>query len=420
MKINDLSQQHHLLQSALQTVRPQHSLPSEFYKSPDIFTSDMQLIFYRHWLFIGSEAEVAEPGDYFTVDIGGNSVIIIRDDDDQINALHNTCCHRGARICLDKSGTVGKLVCPYHQWIYEPNGKLIMARNMGADFDVSGYALKKVHLRSIEGLLFICMADEPPRDIDTMAAEVGPYLRPHRLRDCKVAHQEELVELGNWKLTMENNRECYHCDGNHPELSNSFNQFSVGFEVNDDNREEYEKYQKLCQQCTRQWEQGGYPASALEHMDDRPTGYRIERLMIENAGESQTLDTKVASRKLMGNIDNKALGDLHFWTNPNSWHHFMSDHAVTFSLLPIDAERSLLRTTWLVHKDAQEGVDYDLENLITVWQRTNAQDAHLVAITQRGINDSGYNPGPYSPASEREVILGTNWYLKQITAKLSN
>ena len=410
---------HQALRSALQSVQHQHCLPANFYNCADIFASDMQLIFQKHWLFVGNEAELPEPGDYITVEVAGNSVIIIRDDDGQINALHNSCCHRGARICLDKSGSVGKLVCPYHQWIYEPNGQLIMARNMGDDFATAGYALAKVHLRSIEGLLFICLAEQPPSDIDQMAAEISPYLRPHALRDCKVAHQEDLIELGNWKLTMENNRECYHCDANHPELCNSFNQFSVGFELNDDNREAYEDYMRQAEQCTQDWERRGFASKAVEHMDDRATGFRIERLVIENAGESQTLDTKVACQRLMGSISDPVLGDLHMWTNPNSWHHFMSDHAVTFSLLPISPDRSLLRTTWLVHKDAREGVDYQLDNLIRVWQQTNAQDAHLVAITQQGTRSSGYKPGPYSPASEHEVILGNNWYLKRVGANLN-
>ena len=72
------------------------------------------------------------------------------------------------------------------------------------------------------------------------------------------------------------------------------------------------------------------------------------------------MNTQVACRKLLGNINDPKLGGLSVWTQPNSWHHFMSDHIVTFSVLPLSPERTLLRTKWLVHKDAVEGVDYDL------------------------------------------------------------
>uniref|UniRef100_UPI0038F64E55 SRPBCC family protein n=1 Tax=Streptomyces galilaeus TaxID=33899 RepID=UPI0038F64E55 len=89
------------------------------------------------------------------------------------------------------------------------------------------------------------------------------------------------------------------------------------------------------------------------------------------------MDTRVACRKLLGGFNDPALGGLSFWTQPNSWHHFMSDHIVTFSALPLDAGRTLVRTKWLVHKDAVEGEDYDVENLTTVWKATNQQDSDL-------------------------------------------
>ena len=102
------------------------------------------------------------------------------------------------------------------------------------------------------------------------------------------------------------------------------------------------------------------------------------------------MDGKVASRKLLGNLTQRNLGGLSFWTQPNSWHHFMSDHIVTFSALPIDAEHTLVRSTWLVHKDAVEGVDYDIKRLSEVWRATNKQDSNLVERTQRGVKSDQY------------------------------
>ena len=114
------------------------------------------------------------------------------------------------------------------------------------------------------------------------------------------------------------------------------------------------------------------------------TGYRTERLPLDQSGESQTLDTMAASRRLLGTFTDARYGGLHFWTQPNSWHHFMSDHIVTFSAIPVSPETTLLRTKWLVHKDAVEGVDYDVRNLTAVWEATNRQDAHLVELAQTG------------------------------------
>ena len=101
---------------------------------------------------------------------------------------------------------------------------------------------------------------------------------------------------------------------------------------------------------------------------------------------------------------------------PNSWHHFMGDHAVVFSVIPLDAHRSLLRTKWLVHKDAVEGVDYDLDNLIGVWMATNQQDSDLVGYCQQGAMSAAYQPGPYSPHTEMLVEKFCNWYIQRMKA----
>ena len=142
-------------------------------------------------------------------------------------------------------------------------------------------------------------------------------------------------------------------------------------------------------------------------------------LPIDQAGESQTLDTHVASKKLLCQLTDSKLGGLSFWTQPNSWHHFMSDHIVTFTAIPIDAEHTLVRTKWLVHKDAREGIDYDVENLTSVWNATNTQDAGLVEIAQAGARTPAYEPGPYSPYTEMLVEKFCKWYLGRLSDGLA-
>ncbi len=186
--------------------------------SPEVFEADLELIFGRHWIYVGVEPDVPEPGDVMTIEIGSTSVLIARDDDMAVRAFHNVCRHRGSRLVDEDKASVGNLVCRYHAWTYALDGRLIFANHMGEDFDASCRGLKPVHLRSIAGLLFVCLADDPPTDIDAMAQAMTPYLAPHDVPGAKVVKSEDLVEHGNWKLTMENNRECYHCAANHPEL----------------------------------------------------------------------------------------------------------------------------------------------------------------------------------------------------------
>jgi Rieske 2Fe-2S family protein len=94
----------------------------------------------------------------------------------------------------------------------------------------------------------------------------------------------------------------------------------------------------------------------------------------------------------------------------------MSDHIVTFAAFPVAPGKTLVRTTWLVHRDAVEGVDYDLENLTLVWRETNLQDARLVALAQAGAASGGYTPGPYSPQTEGQVESFIAWYIKRLAA----
>jgi Rieske 2Fe-2S family protein len=236
------------------------------------------------------------------------------------------------------------------------------------------------------------------------------------MADCKIAKQIDIIEDCNWKLTMENNRECYHCRANHPELTISLYEYGFGYAPNPENCEGLEQYQQTVKCRHAEWEALGLPSNELEHLDDRITGFRTERLPLDRAGQSQTMNAEVACKKLLGDFDEAALGGLSFWTQPNSWHHFMSDHIVTFTVLPISAEKTMVRTTWLVHKDAVEGRDYNLDNLTAVWVATNAQDRALVEQSQQGIRSDAYEPGPYSPFTEMLVEKFCNWYVNRLSA----
>jgi Rieske 2Fe-2S family protein len=407
------------LRRLLAARRPGYMLEAPFYADQAVFAADLAQIFETHWVFVGVEPEIPEPGDVMTVQVGANSILICRDDDGAIQAMHNICRHRGARLISEDKACVGRLVCPYHSWTYGLDGKLLHAEHMGADFDFAAHGLKPVHVRSLGGLIFVCLAAAPPDDFQFMADTVLPYIAPHDLTNCKIAYQSDLIEEGNWKLTIENNRECYHCAPNHPELTASIFEFGFGFDVPEQDTSRValrDRYDEMVCTLTNEWDATGFPAREIQHLEDRITAFRIGRMPMDGAGESQTLDTKVACRKLLGDITEKRLGDLSFHTAPNSWHHFMSDHIVTFCALPVAPGRTLVRTTWLVHKDAIEGVDYDVENLVLVWRETNAQDAKLVALAQKGAESNGYSQGPYSPQTEAQVESFIAWYVARMQA----
>jgi Rieske 2Fe-2S family protein len=406
------------LSSLLRSRRPGYTLPAGLYTRQDVFEADAEVIFHRHWIAAGVEADVPEPGDVYALDIGRSSVVILRDDDGIIRAFHNVCSHRGARLLDAGRGTIGRLVCPYHQWIYELSGELIDAPHMGAGFDKGLGHLRPVHLRSIGGVLYICLSETPPDDIDGLARIMEERLAPYDLANAKVAFETDLVEHGNWKLTMENNRECYHCTANHPELCVSFVHYDFGFDpevLSPEDAEEARAHAERYAAKSATWEAQGFPSAAVEQGPGHATNFRTQRLIIAGPGESQTPDGHAACRRLLGTMTCKESGDVHLW-GINSWNHIMADHAVVFAAYPLAADRTLVRTKWLVHKDAVEGKDYDLENLTAVWKATNEQDAALVARAQAGVETIGYRPGPYSPYTEGTLDDFTTWYVERMTA----
>jgi len=399
---------------------PGLALEAPFYVDDDFFELDVAAVFARHWIFVATEAEVREPGDFVTVDVGRYSVIVLRDDDEEVRALHNVCRHRGSRLLHDAAGSVGNLVCGYHQWTYATDGALMHAGQQAPGFDKSCYGLKQVHVRSVEGLIFVCLAVDPPPDFDEVAARVRPYLAPHQLRRTKVAAQEDLVEHANWKLVMENNRECYHCEAGHPELTCTFFP-TYGYapeEIPKRLLPAHARYLAAEAALERTCDERGIPHAPIEELSGRPTAFRVQREALDGAGESYTRDGSRASRTLLGDLDTFRLGRLSLHYQPNSWFHFLGDHAVVFSVLPLAADRTLVRTTWLVHEDAVEGVDYDLEKLTEVWHATNLQDGAFVARAQAGVADPAYAPGPYPPP-EAHVEDIVTWYVERVREHLS-
>lgn len=403
------------LAALLANRRPGYALEAPFYTDPEVFAADLDAVFARSWIFVAPAARIREPGDYLTLDLGPYSVIVLRDDDEQVRAFHNVCRHRGSRLLTEESGSVGNLVCGYHQWTYGTDGRLLFAGQQAPGFDKSCFGLRSVAVRMLGDLIHICLAPEPPADFEDVVTRVEPYLAPHRLERTKVAAQVDLVEHANWKLVMENNRECYHCEAGHPELTCTFFP-TYGYAVDDIPARllpAHARYLAAEAELEATCEALGAPYAAIEELSGRASGFRIQREALDGAGESYTRDGAAASRRLLGDLTTPRLGRLSLHHQPNSWFHFLADHAVTFAAIPLAVDRTLVRTTWLVHEDAVEGVDYDLDTLTEVWRATNEQDGVLVGRAQAGVSSPAYEPGPYAP-SEYQVDALVTWYTERL------
>lgn len=384
------------IKALLQQDRAGHTLPRELYVGEDAFHFDTQVMLKSVWLYACTAAHVKNPGDYFVFEVGHNAIIIVRGRDNEIRAFWNSCRHRGAKICVEQRGRAPRLMCPYHQWTYGLDGKLLAARSMAEDFDKQDYGLNPVALENVGGLIFICMDENPP-SIERVKADIEDQIGIYDIERLKVVVQDNYVEDANWKLVMENNRECYHCDAGHPELISVLGTYGFGKGLPEDGEADVvddAAFDAMVEAKRAQWKDLGIFRELIEFPDG--WWHRMARLPLANGAVTQSIDGKLACKKLIGPFTEPESSSLSVWTQPNSWHHFCCDHVVTFSLTPVAADKTLLRTSWLVHEDAVEGVDYDPDHIAALWRTTNIQDGHFSMLNHQGISSDGYRQGPYA------------------------
>lgn len=376
--------------------KPGHSLAQGLYNSQDAFDFDMAAIFGRSWLMVGFDVELPRAGSWMSVPIGPWPVIVTRDRNGDLNAFHNSCRHRGSQICKPGKGFAARLVCPYHRWTYEMSGELAHAARMPDTFDRSEHGLIPVRVESVGGVLYLCLADDPP-DIGDFRRQIEPMLAPHHLKDAKLAFESTLVERGNWKLVMENARECYHCALSHPELAQSFPVgASAHFDYGEDRRQG-----EFAARIAR----AGLSVGPIEG-----DWWQAMRFILNQGFKSMTMDGDFGVKKLMCDIQDGDIGSLRWSIEPHGFAHATADQVLMFQTMPLAPRQSVVTAKWLVHKDAVEGVDYSLDHLTELWTRTNLQDRELVENNQVGVDSPGYRPGPYSPDAEALAIRFVDWY----------
>ena len=196
-------------------------VPSAVYTDPEIYQRELDRIFYGpHWSYVGLDIEVPEPGCFKRTSIGERSVIMIRNRKGEINVLENRCAHRAMRFCQERTGKVKTLVCPYHQWNYNYDGKLLGVPfqrgvkgkgGMPEDFSLEDRGLRKLQVARYNGLVFASFDPEVEPFEDYLGPDVLRYV--NRTFDGRelVLHGYSRQRIpGNWKLMMENIKDPYH------------------------------------------------------------------------------------------------------------------------------------------------------------------------------------------------------------------
>ncbi len=380
------------------------ALHQAFYSDPAIFQRDVERMLMRHWLCAGHESSAPNPGDYFLIELASESVIIVRGEDGRLRALVNVCRHRGSRLCAARSGNTRMFVCPYHAWSYGLDGGLRAARHMPEDFDTSTHGLKHLHLRVIEGLVFVSFAEAPlglTQVEQTLRSGYGPY----GWAQAKVAHRELYPIAANWKLAVENYVECYHCAPAHPEYAK--------LHVNEQPRP---RIAKLNAEMEGRTAALGLDIRAGDHWallaaPSEEAAYCMRYAMHGSAVTGSADGRPVAP--LMGRFRDYDGGATFIHVGSASFFLAYPDHGLIYRFAPKTPQTSEMEVIWLVRGDAREGVDYDLGRLTWLWRVTSEADKRIIEHNQLGVNSRYYEPGPYAPM-ETSTRRFTEWYLREI------
>jgi carnitine monooxygenase subunit len=198
------------------------TLPGFYYHDPEIFEREKRRVFHRSWQYVGHVSMIPEPGSYIVRDILDQSVLLLRDREGQLRVFFNVCQHRAHRL-LEGEGRLkaAAITCPYHAWSYELSGELRSARGSErmVNFETEGFCLSSVRLGSFLGFLFVNLDGAAPDFDDVtgpLAAEIAAFSPKAAALVC--AYRSEYPLKANWKNSVENYSECFHCPISHRAL----------------------------------------------------------------------------------------------------------------------------------------------------------------------------------------------------------
>jgi Rieske 2Fe-2S family protein len=384
--------------------KPGYSLDQRFYTDPDIYELEIERIINRNWILAGHASQLPEPGDFKVLNVARESAIIVRGTDGELKGFANVCRHRGSLVCLDADGHTDKFMCPYHGWMYDIDGKLFAARNMPDDFDMAAHGLNPVSVDVIHGLIFVCFTDTPV-SLEGAKRDLAEPMAMFDFVNLKVAAQKSYEIPANWKLSIENYQECYHCATAHPEYARMHTLMLAR-----------EKRERVQGNMLESMESCGVKDIFIDYIDTaaRPgeMGYGYSRTALFDKYKTGSRDGGPVA-PLLGDFSDYDGGASDFSFGAFSFLLAYSDHVVGYVFTPIDQNNSNCEIYWLVRGDAEEGKDYDVDDLTWLWDITTKADKEIIVNNSKGVHSKYYQPGPFS-GMERPERVYIEWILEEL------
>ena len=197
------------------------ALPAWVYNHPEMNRLEYERIFRPSWQLVCHVSSLARPGDYVAIEIARESIVVVKNSAGEVQAFHNVCRHRGARILNGTGNCPGAITCPYHGWSYKLSGELLGMPNRETfpPLDRAQLGLKPVRMQVFSGFVFVCLAGDELPPLEKIWGDIGAEFAAH--------HFERMQPLAplyvehwdcDWKVAMDNYLESYHVPVGHPGL----------------------------------------------------------------------------------------------------------------------------------------------------------------------------------------------------------
>ena len=371
--------------------RAQDTLPTEYYFDPAHHARELREIWGRNWIYLCRASELPETGDFRLFDIAGQEIVLLRDREGGLRGFHNTCRHRGSALCLEARGKLkgGRLTCPYHQWTYALDGRLVAT---GAMREVEGFDRKNFSLYGVavdvwRGFVFAnLLGESAPPLMDAIGEETEP-LANWPLEGLVVGHRFEKTLECDWKLFWENFNECLHCPNLHPELSELVPIYGRAIMVQRDDPE---------------WR------AHDGESDPRFTG------RLRDGAESWTMDGAPRGRVFPELTEmERAAGHTYVVSMPSVFIVGHVDYVRSVRIAPAGPGRMTLTAEWLFAPETLADPGFDAEETARFATLVLEQDGGACEMNQRGLRSDQHRAGVLMQ-EEYEVFAFQEWVRRQL------
>jgi len=369
MPANPIAQKKSLQVDVNEQIECAQTLASRFYTDPSILEIEKEKIFRRTWQLVGTlqqacgelnglKRTIADPETFFTADLAGEPIVVVRDKQGTLRAFSNVCRHRAGPIAQG-SGCKNVLRCGYHGWTYTLDGRLIGTPDVERVefFDRSTMGMVPLRLETWEQFIFVNF-DAQAEPLAAFLGEIPRQSRGFQFAGLQLAERREYVIDCNWKVYVDNYLEGYHIPIAHPGLMREI---------------DYAQYRT---DTFRYYSQQFAPIRAMKSDDSS------ERFYPPGTGLQEA---------------------LYFWVFPNLMVNIYPDNVSTNLIVPISQEKTLTIFEWFFHDAGSSKMQERVKKTVQFSDEVQQEDIGLCESVQRGLRSATYDRGRYSVCRENGV-----------------